>query len=184
MLRGLTDYQPIPVVLAPRSSPVWRIQETPGHYGYPDTGGGSLTGLTTDYWSHFYFDLQIIRRMYKLDEKHHNWDYNFAWILHNLGNQILYILPDFPVYVRTSWVSKYFLHQRKSIPKLFFFPKDFFFCLVKLSTASRVVERLMIEMRDKITSLGALVVVCPVCFRNFGNFGFKNVKKMKMKIKS
>ena len=35
----------------------------------------------------------------------------------------------------------------------------------------------MIEMRDKITSLGALVVVCPVCFRNFGNFGFKNVKK-------
>ena len=35
----------------------------------------------------------------------------------------------------------------------------------------------MIEMRDKITSLGALVVVCPVCFRNFGNFGFKNVLK-------
>ena len=35
----------------------------------------------------------------------------------------------------------------------------------------------MIEMRDKITSLGALVVVCPVCFPNFGNLAFKNVKK-------
>ena len=70
---------------------------------------------------------------------------------------------------------------------MFFFPKDFFLLsgqTVHSIKGGRETERLMIEMRDKITSLGALVVVCPVCFPNFGNLAFKNVKKMKMKIKS
>ena len=70
-------------------------------------------------------DLEIIRRMYKLDENITTEIIILPKFLHNLGNQILYILPDFPVYVRTSWVSKYFLRQRKSIPKMFFFLKDF-----------------------------------------------------------
>ena len=39
----------------------------------------------------------------------------------------------------------------------------------------------MIEMRDKMTSLGALVVVG---FLHFCNFDLKNVEKMKMKIKT
>ena len=69
---------------------------------------------------------------------------------------------------------------------MFFFPKDFVLLsgqTVHSIKGGRETERLMIEMRDKITSLGALVVVCPVCFRNFGNFGFKNVLKNENEVK-
>ena len=96
---------------------------------------------------------------------------------------IILVIKFFTFYHRFSSLRenilsvKIFSSSKRINSKIVFFPKDFVFVLVKLSTASRVVERLMIEMRDKITSLGALVVVCPVCFRNFGNFGFKNVLK-------
>ena len=55
-------------------------------------------------------DLKIIRRMYKLDENITTEIIILPKFLHNLGNQILYILPDFKLREKhLQLVSKYIL---------------------------------------------------------------------------
>ena len=55
-------------------------------------------------------DLEIIRRMYKLDENITTEIIILPKFLHNLGNQILYILPDFKLREKhLQLVSKYIL---------------------------------------------------------------------------
>ena len=164
----------------------WTLQSTTGYTDRVHRQGTQTGSLhcqpcqaVTQMWGYSGSDLEIIRRMYKLDE--------------NISTEII-ILPKFYIILVIKFFTFYqifqftwehlecqniFFIKENQFQKCFSFPKIFLLSgqTVHSIKGGRETERLMIEMRDKITSLGALVVVCPVCFRNFGNFGFKNVKK-------